>query len=166
MQPDLLMPLYDYNHSCNLTVLQTAAQLNPAELEYESSPSHHNVLRLLAHMWGVESNFLAACRGEIFAFSRPSSLDELSQRWEALYSQQQAYLPTLSQTDLETVLAVTISRQVFHFPRWQMLTQALVHSIHHRGELSIILTGLGQPLPNLDIIVQFAEDSGQPWSWK
>jgi uncharacterized damage-inducible protein DinB len=166
MQPDFLIALYKYNHTANQALLQTAGKLSPAELEYESSPSHHNVLRMLGHMWGVESNFLAACQAEQFVFQRPADLDELSQRWEVLYTQQKAYLPGLSETDLEAVLPVTISHQAFHFPRWQMLTQALVHSIHHRGELSIVLTGLGQPLPNLDIIVQFAENSGQPWPWK
>jgi uncharacterized damage-inducible protein DinB len=40
-----------------------------------------------------------------------------------------------------------------------------MHSTHHRGELSIVLTELGYPLPTLDIIVHFAEQSGQAWPW-
>ncbi len=166
MHTDFLGALYEYNHYANGLVLDTAAKLSPEELEYESSPSHHTVLRLLAHMWGVECNFLAACQGEQFIFKRPDSLEDLRQRWEALFVQQQVYLKTLTEADLEAVLPVVISRQPFQFPRWQMLTQALVHSIHHRGELSIILTGFGYPLPNLDIIIPFAEQSGQPWPWK
>jgi uncharacterized damage-inducible protein DinB len=166
MQADFLVALYDYNCYANNLVLETAAKLSPAELEYESSPSHHNVLRLLGHMWGVESNFLAACRGEQFLFKRPDNFAELRQRWEDLASQQKGYLGHLSETDLAAVLPVQISKQPFQFARWQMLTQALIQSTHHRSELSIILTRLGFPLPNLDIIVTFAENSGQLWPWK
>jgi uncharacterized damage-inducible protein DinB len=44
-----------------------------------------------------------------------------------------------------------------------LMLQSLIHSVHHRGELSIVMTGLGHPLPTLDIILHFARESGQPW---
>jgi len=49
-------------------------------------------------------------------------------------------------------------------PRWQMLAQSLLQSIHHRGELSIVMTQLGYPLPTLDPIIQFIKESGQVWT--
>jgi uncharacterized damage-inducible protein DinB len=44
-----------------------------------------------------------------------------------------------------------------------LLAQAFVHSTHHRGELSIVLSHLGHPLPTLDIIIPFVTWSGQKW---
>lgn len=44
--------------------------------------------------------------------------------------------------------------------------QAFVQSTHPRGELSIVLSQLGQSLPTLDIIIPFVTDSGQVWPGK
>jgi uncharacterized damage-inducible protein DinB len=49
---------------------------------------------------------------------------------------------------------------------WQLLVQAFVHSTHHRAELAILLGQMGHPLPTLDILIHFAQQSGQPWRWK
>ncbi len=67
--------------------------------------------------------------------------------------------------DLDRQVQVTLRGRPFQFPMWQLLSQAFVHSTHHRGELSIVLTELGHPLPTLDIIVHFAKESGQAWPW-
>ena len=166
MNSTLLIALYENNAAANQVVLETAAHLAPEDLIKEASPSHHNVLRLLSHMAYVESNFLHACQGTPFVFARLSGLDDLRQFWQTVTAQLLAYLPTLDETALQEELPVPISKALFHFPRWQMLTQALLHSAHHRGELSVVLTGLGQPLPDLDIIIRFTEQSGQVWPWK
>jgi uncharacterized damage-inducible protein DinB len=162
----LLASMSEYNGWANHQVLETAERLSEEELVREASPSHHSVLRLLSHMYAIESNFLLACQGETFTYERPAGLNDLRQRWEAVMNQQAVYLPALTETALAEVLPVTIGKRPFQFPRWQMLSQALVHSIIHRGELSTVLTGMGHPLPNLDIILRFAEESGQEWPWK
>ncbi len=163
---DLLISLSDYNRYANRLVLDSAARLTEEELGREASPSHHSVLRLLTHMYAIEANFLLACQGQVFAYERPSGLADLARRWEEIMDQQALYLPTLGGPDLAEVLPVTIGKRPYRFGRWQMLTQALVHSTIHRGELSSVLTGMGQPLPNLDIIVRFADESGQEWPWR
>lgn len=166
MQPNLLLALYEYNRYANHTVLETAGKLRLTDLYRESSPSHGSVFGLLAHMLAVETGYLANCQGEQFKFERPTTLEDLSQRWDALAEGQLAFLAGLNESQLAEVVPARIGSQDFQFPRWQLLAQALIHSTHHRGELSIILTEIGQPLPVLDIIIPFAEQSGQPWPWK
>nr|MBP9041735.1 hypothetical protein [Anaerolineaceae bacterium] len=61
-------------------------------------------------------------------------------------------------------ITVQIGAGRFTLPRWQLLAQSLIHSIHHRGELSIVMTELGYPLPTLDPILKYVNDSGQVWS--
>jgi uncharacterized damage-inducible protein DinB len=51
-------------------------------------------------------------------------------------------------------------------PLWLLLMQAFVHSTLHRGELSIVLSNFGHPLPTLDIIIPFIEWNGQIWPTK
>jgi len=61
------------------------------------------------------------------------------------------------------VVDIQIKQKPFRLARWQMLTQSLIHSVHHHGELSIVMTGLGYPLPTLDPILKYIRDSGQVW---
>jgi uncharacterized damage-inducible protein DinB len=166
MQAHLLLSLYEYNRYANRLVLGCAAHLPLADLTRQASPSHDSVFGILEHMRATETGFLANARGEPFTFQRAASLEEVVQRWEEMAAQQLAYLTAIGETELLEDIPSRIGRYDFHFPRWQLLTQGFVHSTHHRGELSIVMTALGQPLPTLDIIIPFAENSGQPWPWK
>ncbi len=65
--------------------------------------------------------------------------------------------------ELEEEITVNLGRGEVTLPRWQFLSQSLLHSFHHRGELSIVMTQLGYPLPTLDPILKYIRDSGQPW---
>ena len=70
----------------------------------------------------------------------------------------------VSEDLLAQEIIIPIGGQDIKLARWQFLTQSLMHSTHHRGELSIVLTGLGHPLPTLDIIIEFVQESGQQWT--
>ncbi len=65
--------------------------------------------------------------------------------------------------ELQRELDVTIRGEPVHLPVWQLLLQAFIHAVHHRGELSILLSQIDHPLPTLDIILHFVEESGQDW---
>ena len=83
--------------------------------------------------------------------------------WEQLAKESLAYLAASDDNDLGKEIKIATRGKPLHFFKWQALVQAFVHSTHHRGELSIILTELGAPLPTLDILIQFARESGQHW---
>jgi uncharacterized damage-inducible protein DinB len=166
MQAYLLLALYDYNRYANRLVFECAARLEPADLVRQASPSHDSAFGILQHLLATETGFLDNALGEPFSFQRASNLEELRLYSETLAEKQLAYLQAISEEALLEDIPARIGRQDFHFPRWQLLAQGFVHSTHHRGELSIVMTALGQPLPTLDIIIPFAENSGQPWPWK
>jgi uncharacterized damage-inducible protein DinB len=76
------------------------------------------------------------------------------------------YLQTVPSAELEEVIEISMGGKPLKLARWQMLAQSLISSVHHRGELSIVMTGLGYPLPTLDPILQFVKESGQEWPFK
>ena len=166
MELNLLLPLYEYNRYANRLVLERAERLSENDLRRQSSPSHNSVFEILEHMLATETGFMLNALGQPFTFRRPADLPDLRQEWEELAARQLAYLATITESQLNEDIPTRIGSRDFHFPRWQLLAQAFVHSTHHRGELSIVMTGLGQPLPTLDIIIPFAENSGQTWPWK
>jgi len=168
MNRDSLLALYTYNAYANNLVLESVELLSQEELTRVTSPSHESVLNLLHHLFGVEAHFLAQCQ------KRPTSFNPLELQTIAAIRQyaaklteaEQSFIASLDEAELTRPIDIQLMKHPFRFPMWQPLTQAVVHSTHHRGELSILLSLLGYPLPTLDIIVKFAEESGQGWPWE
>ena len=161
-----LLALCAYNRYANRLMLETVERLTADELTRESSPSHGSVQQLLAHMLAAEASFLARCQERSLERLDLSTLADIRRHWGEVGRATEQFIASQADADFARELNSQLGGHPFHFPIWQLLTQAFMHSTHHRGELSILLTALGHPLPTLDIIVQFAEQSGQPWLLK
>jgi uncharacterized damage-inducible protein DinB len=165
MNAESLLSLYTYNAYANELLFQVIQELSDEQLDAQSSPSRGTVRTLLIHMLAAENYFLSACTGRQFGFDpkNRSTPPSIMQHWLELAEEQQIYLNSVSEGDLAEIIAIAFGKHTLHLPRWQLLTQAVVHSIHHRGELSIVLSQMGHPLPTLDPILHFVHQSGQDW---
>jgi RimJ/RimL family protein N-acetyltransferase/uncharacterized damage-inducible protein DinB len=164
MNRDGLLALYVYNAYANKLVLNIVEQLAEAKFTRESSPSHGSVRTLLLHMLECEAFFLACCQGQPFRefdLADFSTVADIRRRWTELEQEQQAFIASLNESDVVREISAPLGERPLYFPLWQLLVQAFVHSTHHRGELSVVLTQLGHPLPTLDIILHFIQQSGQ-----
>ena len=169
MNKSALLVLHHYNDHANTLVLQTASAMDENALTAQSSPSHGSVLALLTHMLTTEFFFLARSEGKpVNPKSAPDkslALPEITAAFAQVAAERQKYLDWVTEERLLEVIEIPIGGQVFKLPRWQLLAQSLMHSAQHRGELSIVMTALGHPLPTLDPIIQFINESGQHWPW-
>jgi uncharacterized damage-inducible protein DinB len=161
-----LLALCNYNVYANQLVMDTVSQLSEAELIRQSSPSHSSIRELLLHMLAVEAGYLARCQEQSLERPELSTLDDIRRYWRNVGQITQQFVESQTEAGLARELTIHLDGHAFRFPVWQMLVQTVLHSTHHRGELSILLTELGHPLPTLDAVIQFAEQSGQPWPWK
>ena len=167
MNRDGLLALYTYNAYANHLVLDGLAQLSEDEFARdESSPSHSSIRGLLLHLLECEAWFLAICRGRTLEEPDLPTLADIRRYQSDLLREQQDFIGALTETDLARELTIELGSHPYHFPMWQLLVQAFVHSTHHRGELAILLGQMGHPLPTLDIIIHFAKESGQEWPRK
>jgi uncharacterized damage-inducible protein DinB len=165
MDRDLLVALYTYNTYANRLVLDTVDQLSDEEFTRPASPSHESVQMLLLHIIRAETFFLRQSQGQPVP-PRPTAAPNLTQiraYMDQLAQEQETFVRSLTESDLKRKAEYEIGGHSIRLAVWQMLTQAFVHSTHHRGELSIVLSGLGYPLPTLDIIIPFVTQSGQEW---
>lgn len=164
-----LLVLHHYSDHANGLVLKTAAAMDESALTAQSSPSHGSVLALLTHMLTTEFFFLARSEGKPVspkaAPDKTLSLPEIASAFGQVSAERQKYLDWVSEERLQETIEIPIGGQQFKLARWQLLAQSLIHSAHHRGELSIVMTGLGHPLPTLDPIIPFINESGQHWPW-
>ena len=168
MNRSSLYTLHDYTVYANDLVLQTAAKMPGEALTLYASPSHGSVKRLLVHLFRCEYYFLMECMN-----SQPEdplgdldtlTLSALGEAFTVLNDRRGRYLAHVNEYELQEVIALNLGQTRLSLPRWQFMAQSLLHSVHHRGELSIVMTGLGYPLPTLDPILLYASQAGQPFS--
>ncbi len=164
---DGLLSLYSYNAYANKLVLDTTEKLTEKEFVQDSSPSRGSVRGLLTHMLECEAFFLAQCQSRSLELDVVdlSTLVRIREYWSRLEQEQFDFIGSLSEGEILRERSVRLREQPLVFPMWELLAQAVIHSIHHRGELSIVLTELNHPLPTLDIILHFIQESGQNWTW-
>ncbi len=160
-----LLALYEYNQRAVTLVLDVADQMTEEEFERKIGPSPGSVRGLLVHSMATEANFLAACQGHQLEFDAANfqKREEIRAYWDGLEHRMRSYIRDLSDEELQHELNVVIRSEPMRLAVWQLLLQAFIHAVHHRGELSILMAQLGRPLPTLDIILHFIEQSGQSW---
>ncbi len=167
MNRSSLLALHDYGVYANNLVLDTAANMSEEELTRPVSPSHGSAKALLLHLVMCEYGFLVRCTGSPIEGS-PDDVESLDINgiralFDTVSALRKDYLDSVSEEAFAEVIEIQLMQKPFRLARWQMLAQSLIHSVHHRGELSIVMTGLGHPLPTLDPILKFIHDSGQVW---
>jgi len=164
-----LLVLHNYNSYANQLVLQTASAMDEDAFTAQASPSHGSVQALLTHMLTTEFFFLARSEGKPInpkgAPDKTLNLQEITIVFSQIAEERLKYLNWVPEEKLLEIVDIPIGEQPFRLARWQLLTQSLLHTAHHRGELSIVMTGLGHPLPTLDPIIEFINESGQLWPW-
>jgi uncharacterized damage-inducible protein DinB len=163
MNREGLLTLYAYNAYATRKLLDTVEKLGEDQLSQEMSPSHGTIRRLLQHMMTTETFFLAVCQGHSLDFdpTRYHTLEEIRAYWDGLEHRMQRYIETAEEDELERIREFRMRDKPYALMAWQLLVQAFVHAAHHRGELSILLSQVGQPMPNIDIIQFFLEQRNQ-----
>ncbi|HEY0607032.1 MAG TPA: DinB family protein [Herpetosiphonaceae bacterium] len=167
MQPVIdrqsLQALYRYNAHANALLLDALVQLDDGEYNEVRSPNYTSIRKLATHSFMVERFFLAQCQEHTPEPIDPATAEELRTAWLALNQAIADYLATTGDDEINRPRVVTLRQHPFEFPAWQLLTQALMHSTHHRGELALMLGAIGHGMPEHDIIRHFWEQTGQPW---
>jgi uncharacterized damage-inducible protein DinB len=171
MDHDVLLTLYRFHVDANQTVLDTAALLTEDTFTRESSPSHGSIRNLLLHILGGDIYFPATCAGsqpdisELQALDELDSVDAIRARWNAATDSALAFLESLDDDAMQREVTITFGENTFTLAVWQVFMQQIAHAHMHRGELSILLSEAGYPLPTIDLMVHFIKASGQHWPY-
>lgn len=167
MDHSVLLSLAKYNAVANHLLFETVGNLSTSELEITPSPSRKNIFRLLQHLLAVEAHYLAQCQSKNFDFDVQalSTVESLQVFASQLDVSLINLVTLLTDDELFQEKNIQIGGHEFQFTTWQILLHIFMHSAHHRGELSVLLSFKGQSLGLPDMIVQFAQESGQTWPW-
>jgi uncharacterized damage-inducible protein DinB len=165
MNRDSLLTIVKFNAQSNQLVSDSAAELNPEDLTRQCSPSHDTIFTLLKHMYGGERVYLDFCQGKALHPAPVEAITEfadLREKWLHLGDEITSFVGQLDDRAVNQSIPITFPEITWHSPVWQVLMWTIVHNIHHRGELSIVMTQLGRPLPILDMMLFLIRESGQP----
>jgi uncharacterized damage-inducible protein DinB len=157
MDVDELKRLFDYSRWANLRFLDAADGLTAVELNREIDSSFPGVLATLVHMLGAEWVWLERWRGTSpTAFPDASDLVSAAAvraRWDALWSDQQAFLATLGDADARR----SVPFRLFNGgadaqPLGDLMRHVVNHGSYHRGQVATMLRQLGKTPPSTDYI--------------
>jgi uncharacterized damage-inducible protein DinB len=155
---DVIRALYDYHHWANRRLLDVAAGLGEDTAGRDVGPqfSFPTVRRLLAHIYGADSIWLARWKG-----TSPSglpgaditSLAALRERWDELVADQKSFVESLTASELARIVRYKNTQgQPFENPLWTLLQHVANHATHHRSEVATMLTMLSGSPPSTDLI--------------
>jgi uncharacterized damage-inducible protein DinB len=164
---DFIHALYDYNEWATVQILDAASSLSEDDLSRDLGASFGSVQGNLSHILSAQTIWLSRWTGEEFvAPPQPEpgrALQTLRDSFAASHAGLRAFVSSLSESDLDREFSYTdtqgnAQRRVL----WQAMLHVANHGTHHRAEAAMLLTSLGYPPRQLDLIFFELERAGGP----
>ncbi len=153
---------YDYSCWANGKLFEVISQLTADDFTRPVAGSYGSVRNTLVHVLSAEAGWLERCGGpkrgtRLQADDFPTA-DSVLQKWKTVEAQWRQFLAALKDEDLGRVMDFAIDPALKHsMPMAQLVQQALVHGVHHRGQVALLLRLLGRPAGDFDILYYFTE---------
>lgn len=148
--------LQTLERECCTTRKVIAAITNP---DYKPDPKARTAQELAAHIVLADIQLLEQIAAMKFTmeerFKAPATVQELLAFYENRFPEAIAKVRAMSDEQLVTPVDFY---GAFNFPDFQYLGFALLHSIHHRGQLAAYLRPMGSKVPSI-----YGGSADEPW---
>jgi len=142
-----LLPTVKREHECTKSVIEAIPEKN---LDYRPDPNSKTAMELAWHIVAAEHRFYSGVVAGTMDFTpihRPDHVrtpTEVGAWYGASFEKNYAEFPRLSGEHLARMVDF---RGIFQQPGVAFLNTALMHSNHHRGQLSTYLRAMGGKVP-------------------
>lgn len=157
--------LYDYNYWANRKLFEVMARQTREEFVKPVAGSYESVRNTLVHVLSAEWGWLDRCgghqRGARLRSDDYPTLESLVATWTKVEGYLREFLSTLTDEDLKREVEYSpdgIARRTM--PIGDMLQHSVMHGVHHRGQVALLLRLLGRTPGNFDVIFYLAEKRG------
>lgn len=149
--------LYDYSYWANERLIAAMSAITPEQFTQNVAGSYGSIRNTLVHMMSAEWGWIDRCggakRGAALKADDYPTLQSVTTRWREVESHVRAFLATLSDADIDRVVAFTLPGfDARALSIGAMLQHAANHNTHHRGQIAILLRTLGCPPGNVDLL--------------
>jgi len=155
-----LETMFDYGYWANRKLFEVVSQLTTEQFTQSVTGSYGSVRNTMVHMLSAEWGWLDRCGGEprgaaLNAADYPT-LASLLDRWQRVEGHVREFLKRLRNEDLNRVLEFSL----LNGPKQAMLLgellhHAVIHGVHHRGQVALLLRSLGYAPGNFDILLYY-----------
>jgi uncharacterized damage-inducible protein DinB len=163
----MMLDIQRHNAFSTGRLLDAASNLSPDQLRTPlGEGSFGDLLATLIHMYDAQRIWLDRCRtgknGPAHDVSDFPDIPTLRAAWDQLDSETEAYIASLDDATLhERVRYRTFSGHEGVFSRRDMLLQQALHGAQHRGEVALVVSGLGHSPGELDFAKFIHRQNGQ-----
>ena len=158
MSTELIRGLYGYHHWANRRLFDVAVGLGDAAVARDMGTqwSVPTLKGMFAHIYGSDMLWLTRWRGSspsrIPGDADFSSMADLRTRWDALESEQRAFVDGLDEAELSRVVSYKNTEGVqFDVPLGALLQHVVNHATHHRSEAATMITLISGSPPDTGI---------------
>lgn len=147
-----------HNDWANGQVLNAAAGLSDEKLDKAMEMGRGSLRSQLLHIWAGESVWLARWQGRTETpwpnENEKAPVASILQRFETVYAERNRFLGGLNDAALAQMVTYRDSKgSLFKASLADMITQAIVHSAHHRAQVVNMIRRLGGQPPELDYMM-------------
>jgi uncharacterized damage-inducible protein DinB len=163
MNANDIRTLFDYSAWVNERILRALLQVTPEQFSAPNSSSYGSLRGTLVHTLRSEMIWRRRLQGDPMPTDLPVETDfptpqALSAAWAAEQPLMRAYLDSLGDADLQTVLEYKNTKGIpFQNMRWCILAHVVNHGTQHRAEAAAMLTDFGHSPGDIDMILYFRE---------
>ena len=157
MSMPLIRELYDYHWWANRRLFDVASGLGDAVTrDMGKQWSVPTLKAMFAHVYGADAAWLSRWKGtsppRIQGDADVATLADLRSRWDALESDQRAFLHGLGEADLVRPVRYRNTEGVeFQVPLGPLLQHVVNHGTHHRSEIATMITLISNSPPDTGI---------------
>jgi uncharacterized damage-inducible protein DinB len=156
MRRDDLRRLFDYHYWATHELLAVVAPLTPDEFTRDVAGSYGSVRNTLVHVMSAEWGWIDRCggtpRGERLQAERYPTPESLVEEWTRVEGYARDFLAAVSEEQLAGEVEFRFGGPPRSLPRRELLLHCIVHAVHHRGQVSLLLRELGKVPGNFDLL--------------
>src|SRR5260221_14405813 len=151
-----LVRLYDYNYWANKKLFGVISQLRPEQFTGATVGSYGSIRNTLVHTMSAEWGWLDRCGGtkrgpQLKADDFPT-FESVVEIWDRVEGYVREFLSGLDDEDLSRNIEFTLGGPTHSIPLGDLMHHAVIHAVHHRGQVALLLRTLGYVPGNFDYL--------------
>ncbi|GAB5537811.1 MAG: DinB family protein [Rubricoccaceae bacterium] len=160
-----LSTLYDYSMWANARLFRAMADLSDEAFTRTVAGSYGSIRNTLVHVMSTEWGWTSRCGGpprpaKLNAEEFPT-LESVASTWKTIEGHVQSFLSTLDDDALAREVSYPGSGgETRTMPLGELMHHAILHAMHHRGQVALLLRELGVAPGNMDLLFYYAETQG------
>jgi uncharacterized damage-inducible protein DinB len=161
MRASDILRLYDYSCWANRKLLAVIATIPDDEFTRSVSGSYGSIRNTLVHVLSAEWGWLDRCggmpRGDRLNAEDFPSLQSVVDAWERVESAMRTFVANLHPDDINEEISFAFGGPTQSASRGDLIVHSVIHAVHHRGQIAVMLRELGHTPGNVDYLFYAAE---------